>query len=110
VCRDTGGALWPCGLRAREALVGLIKARPVTCLPAASAKQPLAASCALDGRDLGAMLVEQGWARPSDAKAYTVEAAEARRTRRGLWATGEWGASAEPSRTVGEAAGAGGRS
>jgi endonuclease YncB( thermonuclease family) len=110
VCRDTGGALWPCGLRAREALVGLIKARPVTCLSAASGQQPLAASCALDGRDLGAMLVEQGWARPSDAKAYTVEAAEARRTRRGLWATGEWGASAEPSRTVGEAAGAGGRS
>jgi endonuclease YncB( thermonuclease family) len=109
-CRDTGGALWPCGLRAREALIGLIKARPVTCLPAASGQQPLAASCALDGQDLGAMLVEQGWARPSDAKAYTVEAAEARRTRRGLWATGEWGASAEPSRTVGEAAGAGGRS
>jgi endonuclease YncB( thermonuclease family) len=82
--------------------VGLINGRSVTCLPARSGERPLPASCRLDGRDLGAILVEQGWARRSDGKAYATEAAEARRTHRGRWATGEWSAFADATRNVGE--------
>ncbi len=81
----------------------------MTCLPADAGGQPQPASCTLDGRDLGALLVEDGWARPLDGEAYAAQAAEARRSRRGLWATGEWGASGRPSRTVGDASRAAGR-
>jgi endonuclease YncB( thermonuclease family) len=92
VCRDTSGRRWACGLRARDALVLRIKDRPVTCHHARpSAERILEATCVAAGRDLAAMLVTEGWARPATRDVYRPEAIDARQNHRGLWGTDEWG-------------------
>ena len=84
VCRDALGARWACGLQARAALNNLVRDGDVACTPVGEADGARHARCSAGGRDIGAMLVEQGFARGEGA----AEAA-ARAARRGLW-NGDW--------------------
>lgn len=79
------GSDYPCGRRARDALVRAIGGRPVTCAGWRRDRYDrLLASCKAGGAELNRMQVEAGW-----AVAYgDFEAEEqiARRSRAGLWA------------------------
>jgi endonuclease YncB( thermonuclease family) len=87
-CRREGES-WPCGRRAAFALADLVGARPVTCRwrERDRYRRPVA-RCEVGGTDLGAWLVEQGWAlayrRYGDD--YVAQEDRARAARRGLWA------------------------
>jgi endonuclease YncB( thermonuclease family) len=79
------GSDYPCGRRAREALVRAIDGRPVTCAGGRRDRYDrLLASCKAGGAELNRMQVEAGW-----AVAYgDFEAEEkiAQSSRSGLWA------------------------
>lgn len=78
------GAEYPCGQRAREALVKLIGSREVSCESNGEDRYGrILARCVIDERDLAALLVEQGWAVAYGD--YRREEADARAQRLGLW-------------------------
>lgn len=87
-CPSRLGGSWPCGMRARTALRGLVRRHAITCdgmqdTPAGV----VLATCRKQGTDLAAWMVAQGWARPGeDAGADLLASAEAaREARRGIW-------------------------
>lgn len=80
-----------CGIMASQWLEQLVKGRTVQCLPTGRDRYGrLLAKCRVGGTDLGAAIVEAGWAiayrRYSNA--YVLPESRARRARRGLWAFG----------------------
>lgn len=86
-CADAGGRPWRCGIGARDALVGLApRGSPIRCRVDGTDRFSRALSrCTLrNGRDLGAVLVEAGWAMATDED-YVVEEDAARSARRGIW-------------------------
>jgi endonuclease YncB( thermonuclease family) len=79
------GADYPCGRRAREALVSLIAGRQVSCTGRERDKYDrLLATCTAGGADLNRSLVETGWALAYGD--YAAEESAARRNGAGLWA------------------------
>jgi endonuclease YncB( thermonuclease family) len=88
-CERQGGTTWPCGAKARRALIALIRGRAVVCaLPREGESDAFRAQCGVGGEDLSTWLVRQGWAMP---KADTVPALgealnAAKRDRLGFWA------------------------
>jgi endonuclease YncB( thermonuclease family) len=87
-CKTEGGKTWPCGAKARAALVQLIRARAVTCtLPPGGETKDFAASCNVMGQDLSTWLVRRGWAAPQAGSGPELaKALEAAKTERlGLW-------------------------
>jgi endonuclease YncB( thermonuclease family) len=86
-CRDTRKMAWPCGRDARDAL-GAIAPRGalLACTSSGQDEYRRALSrCRLpDGRDVAALLVEQGWAVATNED-YLLEQDAARRARIGLW-------------------------
>lgn len=80
---------WNCAEAARTALRQHIEDRKVSCKP--TKKNEHVARCTLDGVDLSALLVREGWARADREveKGYRQEEKEARKARRGIWATDE---------------------
>jgi endonuclease YncB( thermonuclease family) len=88
-CRGDDGHLWACGLRARAALNNAIQHDRLTCMPSRLASDgAIEAACTVAGRDLGGLLVKQGWARPL-GETYISETKAAETDRRGLW-NGGW--------------------
>lgn len=78
-------ARYRCGERAREELRGLAAGREVACRVTGRDRYRRAlATCAVEGRDLGAALVRRGWA--VGYRGYASEEREARREAAGLWA------------------------
>lgn len=59
-CTDSAGKSWPCGVQARTAFRGFLRGRAVTC---AAPDKAGAAQCRVGNQDIGAWLVENGWAR-----------------------------------------------
>lgn len=92
-CRKNG-ADYPCGRQARQALVGLIGGRPVSCSGWQRDKYDrLLATCTAGGRELNRSQVEAGWAVAYGG--YEAEEFAARRSGVGLWAgsferPGDW--------------------
>ena len=86
---ERNGAAWPCGRRAAFALADLVGTRTVTCRwhERDRYRRPVA-TCEVGGTDLGAWLVEQGWALAFRryGLAYLAQEERARAARRGLWA------------------------
>jgi len=83
-CRKSG-ADYPCGRRAREALVSRIGGRPVSCTGWERDKYDrLLATCTAGGSDLNRGQVEAGWAIAYGD--YETEEMAARRKGAGLWA------------------------
>lgn len=78
-------AQWPCGERARAALRAIVEAGSVSCRPVDEDRYGRAVSvCAVDGADIGARLVGQGWA-VATGLAYRAEERAARAAGRGIW-------------------------
>ena len=83
------GRPWRCGDDATAALEALVAGRKLTCDAHDRDRYGrIVAVCRVDGRDIGAELVHQGWALDyadySDG-AYADEQVEAERVQRGLW-------------------------
>ena len=87
-CKKENGASWPCGAKARAALIRFIRSRAVTCtLPQGGEAKDFAARCSVVGQDLSTWLVRQGWATPQKgAKRELAKALDAAKTEQlGLW-------------------------
>lgn len=76
---------YACGEHARALLQSLVQDRAPACVREPSA--PGAATCYVDGRDLGLVLVSAGWAvaRRDESNRYLRAQDEARTASRGLW-------------------------
>lgn len=87
-CKKENGASWPCGAKARAALIRFIRSRALTCtLPQGGETKDFAARCSVVGQDLSTWLVRQGWATPQKgAEPELAKALEAAKTELlGLW-------------------------
>jgi endonuclease YncB( thermonuclease family) len=87
-CKKESGASWPCGAKARAALIRFIRSRAVACtLPQGGENKDFAARCSVVGQDLSTWLVRQGWATPQKgAEPELAKALDAAKTERlGLW-------------------------
>ena len=81
---------WPCGTRAQDALVSVVKGGEVDCYERAiSATGERLGQCFRDGVDLGGLLVESGLAyeRADETSNYHVLEAIARSHNTGVWAS-----------------------
>lgn len=86
-CRDARGQAWRCGIAARAALERLApRGAGIRCsTDGTDIFGRTLSRCALsDGRDLGMLMVEGGWAVATDEN-YLVEEDRARSARRGVW-------------------------
>ncbi|WP_188569612.1 thermonuclease family protein [Youhaiella tibetensis] len=84
-CTDKAGSAWRCGREAREHLVALIGKAPVTCASEGRDKYGrVLGRCEAGGADLGAAMIEAGFAVSYDD--YKVRETLARIDRRGIWA------------------------
>jgi endonuclease YncB( thermonuclease family) len=87
-CKDSAGATWFCGTRARMALTRFIRGRAVVCeVPETAKAKTLTASCTLARKDLSNWMVAQGWAKPAaPAQPKLAQAADrARKKKIGIW-------------------------
>jgi endonuclease YncB( thermonuclease family) len=84
VCWDAEGAEWPCGRAAHRQLADMLGEGPASCQPQGKDKYGRTlASCAVGGRDLGAVLVSEGLAIAQGG--YEGEEAAARSAGNGIW-------------------------
>ena len=80
------GRPWACGVDATRTLRALIASRPVACRTHEEDRYGrTVASCAVDGRDLGAAMVAGGHAVAYGA--YQLEESAARNAGRGIWSS-----------------------
>ena len=82
------GQRWKCGLAASMALKDRIAGRDVSCKIEGRGKYGRAIGvCSLDGEDLNAFMVENGWAMAYRrySKAYVDQEEEAKNEGRGIW-------------------------
>jgi len=82
---------WPAGAAARRGLAAMVEGHRVACRDRGSDHDRRIATCAVDGRDLGAALVEAGlaWDYPRYSRgAYRDAEAAARGAGRGVWTSG----------------------
>jgi endonuclease YncB( thermonuclease family) len=83
------GRPWRCGDEATAALLALVNGRELTCVERDIDQYGrIVATCTVNGEDIGAAMVRQGWAldfeRYSNG-AYAAEQLEAEQAQRGLW-------------------------
>jgi endonuclease YncB( thermonuclease family) len=87
--RDGETAPWPCGKQAARALAGHIRGKTVTCIGEAKDRYGRTlATCTIDGADIAAWLVENGWAFDSGRFGlgdYAALEREAANAKRGAW-------------------------
>ena len=89
ICLDSRGALWNCGIDARDRLIRHIGSRQTSCVT--SGKDVFGrwlATCSTNGGDLSAWLVREGlgMAFIRYSSAYVAEEAMARSAQKGMWA------------------------
>ncbi len=85
---DFEGESWPCGVRARAAFRSWLRGRALVCEPADGVSgEPgsTRASCLLAGQDVGAWLVENGWAHAAPDGPYSGQEEKARADGRGIF-------------------------
>ncbi|WP_128755409.1 thermonuclease family protein [Metarhizobium album] len=86
LCPDVSGKQWPCGVVARTSLRLFLRNRSVNCdLPGDDETGEIATTCRLGERDIGAWLVENGWAEAEKGSVFETLGEEARTARRGLY-------------------------
>ncbi|MDQ0509940.1 thermonuclease family protein [Ancylobacter amanitiformis] len=79
------GKGWACGEKAKAALVALVRDADIRCRPVDEDRYARAVSvCEVDGQDIAARLVEQGWA-VATGLSYRREQSAARTAGRGIW-------------------------
>jgi len=89
ICLDSRGALWNCGIDARDRLVRYIGSRQTSCVT--NDKDVFGrwlATCSTNGGDLSAWLVREGLALAfvRYSSAYAPEEVTARSAQKGMWA------------------------
>lgn len=89
-CDASDGGTWPCGMRARTAFRYWLRGRAVDCDldNARKSGDRLIAQCALAGQDVGAWLVDQGWALADRQGPYVEAGKAAREAGRGVFGGG----------------------
>jgi len=90
LCRMPDGIEWRCGIEARNALAALVGRGGLVCEAHATDNFGRAVStCSANGvEDVGAALVEQGWAVSGDGEregSYVSQQRAAQQAKRGLW-------------------------
>jgi endonuclease YncB( thermonuclease family) len=88
VCLDDHAAKWTCGIAARDRLAEHVAGRSIDCMPNGSdAYHRTLAVCSVQGEDLNAWMVSQGWALAFKrySAAYVPQENTAREGKRGLW-------------------------
>lgn len=80
------GVRWSCGAAAKQALDAQVRGRRVACSARTRDRydRPLAL-CTVEGADLGAHLVREGWAIAYGRGAYDADEAAAKAAGRGIW-------------------------
>ncbi|MFZ1815381.1 MAG: thermonuclease family protein [Rhizobiaceae bacterium] len=86
-CLAQDGQAWSCGNFAKAALQRLVRRRAIECDPVPEVSSGINTRCRVGGRDIGAWLVEQGWAVPTANSGYEELLREARQAHRGQWRT-----------------------
>lgn len=87
-CARPEGGQWPCGRAARTAFRSFLRGRAATCdFPEGEVPDTLSTTCRLGTRDIGAWLVENGWARADGGKYEELERA-AKAAGRGIYGKG----------------------
>lgn len=85
-CTDAAGKVWNCGASARTAFRAYLRGRAVTCaVPPEGGRDIIAAACSVGKQDLGAWLVENGWARAAPGGPYAGEGEAAARQEKGIF-------------------------
>lgn len=80
------GRSYRCGDAARRALIDLVSGEIVRCRAAGRDRyRRILAYCTVNGRDIGARMVEEGWA-VSYGRDYDLQERQARSRSAGLWA------------------------
>ncbi len=88
-CLDRAGIEYDCSMLATMALEELVIGKSIECRSEARDRYGRTlAACYVEGRDVGAQMVRQGWALAFRRYSirYVPEEDEARLTRRGMWA------------------------
>ena len=84
VCWDDAGDEWPCGRSSAARLSEILDLGQTACQPNGHDRYGrILATCKSDGRDIGALLVSEGWAIADGA--YRAEQAAARAAGLGIW-------------------------
>nr|WP_295466194.1 thermonuclease family protein [Mesorhizobium sp.] len=87
-CARPEGGQWPCGRAARTAFRSFLRGRAATCdFPEGEVPDTLSTTCRLGTRDIGAWLVENGWAR-ADGSKYEELAKAAKDAGHGIYGKG----------------------
>ncbi|MFO0996643.1 MAG: thermonuclease family protein [Alphaproteobacteria bacterium] len=84
------GSYWPCGVAAAHALAQKVVGRDVICRPRAHDRHwRVFGICYVDGEDLNAWVVREGWALAyrRHSMDYVEAEEEAKAARRGLWSS-----------------------
>ena len=79
---------WACGVLARDALAELVRGKAVLCAEAGTGLWTTAlVRCSVQGRDVGALLLQFGWASalPGADPTYLALEKTARSSRAGIW-------------------------
>lgn len=84
LCNDQTGKEWPCGKFAKTAFNNFVRSRSITCAPTDDESDKIKTNCTLGDRDLGAWLVENGWAHAL-GNSYRQEQTIAEQELRGIW-------------------------
>ncbi|MEG6508571.1 thermonuclease family protein [Methyloligella sp. 2.7D] len=90
-CEASNGAAWPCGSKARGALMRLIRGRAVICTtPPSGERESFSARCTVSGTDLSEWMLRQGWATCTTPAPEALAEAEraAKQEKLGLWQNG----------------------
>lgn len=90
-CKDASGENWPCGTRARTELRRIIGTDPLECRAVTTDRfGRIVATCMAGTRDIAEEMVRAGYAtadeRPGASSPYRQAQAQARESKRGLWA------------------------
>lgn len=92
LCGTHAGGRWSCGRRAATRLGALLAGRTALCGRTEDQDAAiLTGDCRLGGRSFSEMLVEEGWAEPTDTAdgGLTRILARAKAERRGIWGDGD---------------------
>ncbi len=89
LCLDTKGERWTCGAAARDELIKHAGSKPWTCIMrrVTDRRGRIVARCEVEGEDIQAWLVRNGWALAYErfSRDYEADEKAAREARAGMW-------------------------
>jgi endonuclease YncB( thermonuclease family) len=80
------GRTWPCGTVARTAFRSFLRGRAVTCaVPPKPGSETITIDCHIGKEDIGAWLINNGWARATDSGPYADAGKKAQSEKKGIF-------------------------